>query len=49
VVWPLEPVRTYGTLFDDERFESYFRIALVETVIAEPAREGSGQWRLRVE
>jgi len=48
-VWPLEPVRTYGKLFDEEKFESFFRIAQVETVIEKPAREGSGEWRLRVE
>jgi len=49
VVWPLEPVRTYGQLFPEEKFESFFRMALVETVIEKPAREGSGEWRLRVE
>jgi hypothetical protein len=49
VIWPLEPVRTYGQLFDEENFSSFFRIALVETVIEKPEREGSGEWRLRVE
>ncbi|MHC4914089.1 MAG: hypothetical protein ACYTGB_01240 [Planctomycetota bacterium] len=48
VVWPLEPVRTYGKLFDEELFESFFRMALVETVIESPPREGSGEWRLGV-
>ncbi len=49
VKYPLWPVRTYGKLFDDERFTSFFAIALVETVLSAPAREGAGQWRLRVE
>ncbi len=48
VVWPLEPLRTYGVLFPEEFFESFFRIALVETVIENPPAEGSGEWRLRV-
>jgi hypothetical protein len=49
VLWPLWPLRTYGRLFADERFESFFSIALVETVLAKPGRSGSGGWRLRVE
>jgi hypothetical protein len=48
-VWPLEPVRTYGQLFDVERFESFFRMALVETIIEKPGREGRAEWRLSVE
>jgi len=49
VLWPLWPVRTYGKLFADERFESFFSIALVETVLPRPGRAGSGAWRLKVE
>ena len=49
VKYPLWPVRTYGKLFDEERFESFFAIALVETVLTDPPPEGAGQWRLRVE
>ena len=49
VVWPLEPVRTYGKLFPEESFDSFFRMASVETVISDPGREGSGLWTLVVE
>lgn len=49
IVWPLDPVRTYGSLFPNERFSSFFRMALVETVIDDPGAEGSGHWTLRVE
>ncbi|HOX08940.1 MAG TPA: hypothetical protein PK280_21270, partial [Planctomycetota bacterium] len=48
VLWPLWPLRTYGRLFADERFPSFFSIALVETVLAEPGRAGQGAWELRV-
>ena len=48
-IWPLEPVRTYGKLFEREGFESFFRMALVETVLERPARRSRLAWRLDVE
>ena len=49
VIWPLWPLRSYGQLFGDERFTSFFSIALVETVLAKPGRSGTGAWTLAVE
>lgn len=49
VLFPLWPVRTYGRLFQRENFDSFFSIALVETVLQRPGRSGSGEWRLTVE
>jgi hypothetical protein len=49
VIWPLEPVRTYGQLFEEEHYQSFFRIALVETVIDNPETEGAVCWKLSVE
>jgi hypothetical protein len=49
VLWPLFPVRVYtGGLFPDERFESFYTIALVETVLPAPGQSGNGEWRLEV-
>jgi hypothetical protein len=45
--FPLWPLRSYGPLFEDERFESFFTMAQVETVIENPGRTGSGEWTLR--
>jgi len=49
VRFPLWPIRSYGPLFDDERFDSFFAIAQVETVLAPPPRSGAGAWTLRVQ
>lgn len=53
VRFPLWPMRHYGRAFqlfapDKERFESFFAMAQVETVLADPPRTGSGEWVLRV-
>ena len=50
VRFPLEPLRSYGPLFrpEDERFESFFAMAQVETTLAAPERSGRGEWTLRV-
>lgn len=48
VRWPLEPVRTYGELFSREKFESFFRMAQVETVLRNPPPRGTGRWLLTI-
>jgi len=50
VRFPLWPLRSYGPLFppDQERFESFFAMAQVETVFEVPPRAGSAAWRLTV-
>ena len=49
ITWPIDPIRTYGVLFAEEHFSSFFRMAMVETVIDDPGPSGSGQWKVSVE
>jgi len=48
VHYPLPPHPAWHGTFDDERFSPFFHLALVETALAEPGREGSGQWQLSI-
>ena len=47
--FPLEPIRSYGKLFDDERFDSPYHICLLGTQIDAPERTGSGTFTVRFE
>jgi len=48
-IYPLWLMLLYREVAPEECVGSLFRMALVETAIANPGKSGSGEWRLRVE
>ncbi len=49
VLFPLAPMQSYREPAAQRVPGGFFWLALVETVLDEPGRSGSGEWRLRVE
>jgi len=49
VLFPLAPPQSYHEAEPEKTPRGFFSLALVETILDEPGRSGSGKWRLRVE
>jgi len=47
--YPMEPIRSYGKLFPEERFDSPYTMCLLGTQIDNPAQTGCGRFAVQID